>query len=577
MAEGNAGPERPASLARPPVILEGHPLYRNRRRCGLLVALGLIFAVLAAPALAAAAETGLILLGQASEVVPLPLAVEPLGDDVVAVSGTTVGGEQPQGALVFRPAATAPPATAPGGIPAGPPPSPSIGAASCAGVAVGTDDDPQALIDSRPEGTTFCFSAGVHRLSQDLRPKPGQTFVGLRGAVLNGSQVLSQFRKAGSAWVADGVTQTFYLHGECETEGYEGCRDGFDVRIDDTPLWQVDTPQAVGPGTFHRNAETGVLTLGDDPTGRRVEATLAWHAFLGKTRDGQPAPGVTVRGFVVEKFGGMAQRGAIDSDRAEGWLIEGNEVRHNHGAGIASWTAGVVRGNFVHHNGQIGLVGGGSGVLVEGNEIAHNNTQGFDVGWEAGGSKWWDTTDLTVRGNYSHDNAGFGLWTDFNNFRTVYEGNVVADNANGGIFHEISYDATITGNLVSGNGFDGQTWGYGAGIIVAHSPSVTVTGNVVEDNFNGISLIQQDRGAGSRGPWELQDVEVRDNRVRMEVGATGVYSDTGDPAVFDRRLVFEGNDYVSPNPEPFRGREGTLTFPEWRQQGNDQGGTLTQP
>lgn len=88
------------------------------------------------------------------------------------------------------------------------------------------------------------------------------------------------------------------------------------------------------------------------------------------------------------------------------------------------------------------MVGGGSGVLVEDNEIAHNNTQGFDVGWEACGSKWWDTTDLTVRGNYSHDNAGLGLWTDFNNYRTVHEGNVVADNANGGIFHEISYDAT---------------------------------------------------------------------------------------------------------------------------------------
>jgi parallel beta-helix repeat protein len=52
-----------------------------------------------------------------------------------------------------------------------------------------------------------------------------------------------------------------------------------------------------------------------------------------------------------------------------------------------------------------------------------------------------------------------------------YEGNLVEDNEGPGIFHEISYDAEIRINEVSGNG-DDDTWVWGSQILAAASSTV---------------------------------------------------------------------------------------------------------
>ena len=85
-------------------------------------------------------------------------------------------------------------------------------------------------------------------------------------------------------------------------------------------------------------------------------------------------------------------------------------------------------------------------------EIAFNNYAGYKADWEAGGTKFWATTGLVVRNSCVHHNAGPGLWTDYDNIDTLYEGNIVFSNANDGIKHEISYDAIIRDNIVAGNG-----------------------------------------------------------------------------------------------------------------------------
>ena len=86
-------------------------------------------------------------------------------------------------------------------------------------------------------------------------------------------------------------------------------------------------------------------------------------------------------------------------------------------------------GNYVHDNGQMGLGGSGNNILVQGNEIAKNGYwSGIDVLWEGGGFKFADTDNLVVRGNYSHDNNGTGMWTDIDNIHTLYEDNVVVHN-----------------------------------------------------------------------------------------------------------------------------------------------------
>ena len=70
---------------------------------------------------------------------------------------------------------------------------------------------------------------------------------------------------------------------------------------------------------------------------------------------------------------------------APGWIVKDNEVRWNQGKGIKTGSRMQVLRNKVHHQGQLGIAGGGNNVLVQDNEISYNNTAGFTTGWEAGG------------------------------------------------------------------------------------------------------------------------------------------------------------------------------------------------
>jgi parallel beta-helix repeat protein len=271
-------------------------------------------------------------------------------------------------------------------------------------------------------------------------------------------------------------------------------------------------------------------------------------AFHGDGRD------VTVRGLVIERYVPGAQMGAIKAgghtreDGTHDWVVEHCEVRYNDGGGIRIGHRMHILDNHIHHNSQIGIVGVGDDIVVEGNEIAHNNFEReYDYGWEAGGAKFVKTRRLVVRNNWSHHNWGPGLWTDIDNIDTLYEGNLVEDNADTGIFHEISYRATIRNNTILRNGFDRQgDWAYGAGILVAHSPDVAVYANSVEDNHNGILGIQQDRGRGAYGVHVLENLHVHGNRIVQRSGqwAAGVAQDVDDRRVFARDLRFESNRYV---------------------------------
>ena len=221
----------------------------------------------------------------------------------------------------------------------------------------------------------------------------------------------------------------------------------------------------------------------------------------------------------------MIQRGGGAYD----WLVEDNEIRRNGGVGIAAGPGWLVIDNYVHHQGQLGVAGSGDAITYEGNEIAFNNTDNLDPGWEAGGSKFVHTTNLVLRDNYVHDNKGPGLWLDGNNIYALYEGNRIVDNYGPGIDHEISYDAVIRNNWVEGNGFGVQGWIDGAGILIGDSSNVQIYDNTVLWNNDGIAGKHTGRGSGDYGPYQLKNLWVHDNVIAMEVGQTGVVTNTSDP------------------------------------------------
>jgi parallel beta-helix repeat protein len=295
---------------------------------------------------------------------------------------------------------------------------------------------------------------------------------------------------------------------------------------------------------------------------------------------GGGAKNVQIRGLEIRKYNSPLQRGAIGPEfptAMDGWLIENVDVHDNFGAGVTLGSRSTLRNSRVHDNGQIGIKANGpvTDVLFDNVEVDHNNTNNNDAGWEAGGSKFSDTTNLTVRNCYVHDNNGPGLWTDINNYNTLYENNRVENNLGPGIFHEISYDGIIRNNTITGNGLNWHPWLWGAGIQIAASSNVEVYGNTVTGNGNGISLIQQNRGSGTRGAWIVQNVNVHDNTISGS-GYTGAVQDMNDNSIFtSRNNRFQHNTYHSPTGWAWNNDNQIGSFSTWQSYGQDTTGTAS--
>jgi parallel beta-helix repeat protein len=439
-----------------------------------------------------------------------------------------------------------------------------------AGVAPGQDI--QAQINALPTGGTLRLLAGTHRLPGPLVPKSGITLTGDPGAIVSGARVLSGFTRSGSYWTVGGQTQeNGPIMGSC-LAAYPRCNRPEELYIDDVPLRHVASLGDVGPGRWYFDYGADRIYFYDDPTGRRVEAAVVSHAFGGS------ASNVTIEGLVIEKFANRAQQGAVDGVQSSGWTVRNNEIRLNHGLGLRLGTTMNAIDNYVHHNGQLGVGGVGDNILVEGNEISYNNTAGYDPDWEAGGTKFVQTLYLLVRNNFVHHNYGPGLWTDIDNRSSVFEGNLVEDNLRMGILHEISYAIVIRNNTVRRNGFGLASWVWGAGIVISSSSNAEVYGNVVEDNAGGIVGVQQNRGSGPYGAYQVSNLWVHDNTVRLTQGYMGIGQDVGDTSYFtSRNNRFERNTYsVGSYSYPFAWMDAARDYSQWRSFGNDVTGTLTQ-
>ena len=403
----------------------------------------------------------------------------------------------------------------------------------------------EAIVGHAPEGTRFLLEPGIYR-QQTIRPKNRQEFIGQEGAILSGAMVLASWTEYSGLWKHEGLPEPLEFRGECD-EGRELCGRREDLFVNGRIYQRVAFLEDLGPGTWYYADRSAHMS--DDPTGQLVELGVTPLAFGGS------AEGVLIEDLVVEKYASNAQEGAIFTDEARGWRLSNVTARWNHGAGLSFGPQTQVEGGSFSHNGQIGIAGsGGEGSSIEGVEIAFNNYAGYNAGWEAGGTKFWATTGLVVRNSCVHHNAGPGLWTDFDNIDTLYEGNTVFSNANEGIKHEISYDAIIRDNIVAGNGGGFDEWLWGSQILVQNSSNVAVYGNLVEvaaDFGNGISVVHQDRGQGAHGPWQAFRNGVHDNTIVQlgSHGQNGIATDE-DGASFwkEANNEFDRNTYIVANP-----------------------------
>ncbi|MPZ99224.1 MAG: hypothetical protein GEU80_07770 [Dehalococcoidia bacterium] len=474
------------------------------------------------------------------------------------------GGDTPDGT----------PTATPIGIPTSGGQQPSVsGSAPNGAVEVRPGDNVQSMVNSKPGGTTFYLAAGVHRM-QSVAPKDGNTFIGAPGAAMRGSRELSSWDRAGSNWVIGGQTQEGRRVGACEFLP-NGQRDTMCVYpeqlfIDGERLTQVGSLSQLGSGKWYFDYGRDRIYIADNPSGRLVETSVTDMAFYGNARN------VTIRGLVIEQYASPAQVGALQGKDGSGWVVDGNIVQYNHGVGIRTGTGMQVLNNTVLHQGQIGITGAGSDVVVQGNEIAYNNESFYKPRWEAGGTKFVKTRNLVVRDNYVHHNTGPGIWTDIDNVHTLFEGNRVEYNTGQGIKHEISYDAIIRGNTARFNGTNHDVWLWGAQILVQNSPNVEVYNNTVvagESAGDGIAGVNQDRGTGSHGKWELRNLWVHDNDITYLGNGqnSGVAGNCGDNNRFSGNTYRAPRDYQDKNWWEWCGR---TSFGGLQKIGQEAGGNL---
>ncbi len=390
---------------------------------------------------------------------------------------------------------------------------------------------------------------------------------------MSGARIIDQFTQSGPFWAATGQTQEGAVGpGRCKPE-YPGCRRPDDVYFDDRPLRRVMSLAELGHGEFYFDYPKDTIFIADNPRTHTVEAAVTPTALIGRGREGHG--GGLVSGLTIEKFAGNGIQGNDWS-----WTVQGNDVRLNHGTGILVDRDGVVRNNYVHDNGQIGIASGGEtrvNDLVEGNEVAFNNYAGYAPGWEAGGMKWCLTTHLTIRENYIHDNYGSGIWTDTGTTDVLIEKNRVNDNDAEGVIVEASSDAVVRNNWIRGNGFfvSEPVWLLGAGILNENSADVSVYGNVLVDNFNGIGGTQRPRPTASPN---LTNFLVHDNMItaRRGRGVTGLIETIGDPSYYTSKgnRFWHNTYYLGCQARPFVWSSSTggwayITTEQWLEADND--------
>jgi hypothetical protein len=413
-------------------------------------------------------------------------------------------------------------------------------------IAVEPGSSIQAAVDLAGAGAILCLKKGVHR-AQAVRPRAGQIFYGESGTVLNGSKLLDGFRREKNYWVANSQLQRVPRHGECLPSA-PACDQPEAVFIDDKPLTKVLSKDALASNEVYIDYASGRVYLSDDPTNHKVEATIATFAFKSY------APDVVIRNLTVEKYGSPAQDGAIHAREGARWTIENCVARLNSAGGISVGTGSRIRNCDVHHNGQIGINGNGNDILIEGNRIWSNNMYGFDPDWEAGGVKVAESDGVTFRGNHVFDNNGPGLWCDIECRNVVYEDNVVENSEHAGIFHEISFNAMIRRNVVrhSARGRGGL---WDAGILVAASQGVEVTGNTVNVELGGCGIMLLDQGRrNDRGAiYKTRNNTVRDNEMTFEgAPCAGGTSDT-KPEDENFVIIENGNNLFDANTYRVRG------------------------
>jgi len=344
----------------------------------------------------------------------------------------------------------------------------------------------QKANSTAPARSTIVTRGGVYR-GVNLVVDKTLTFQAYPGEEvwLKGSEVLTSWTKDGTVWRSDGwVPRSSMAPGGDPgfiDPAYPAADYPDQVFLDGVPLGQVLQKSQVGSGKFYVDHTVQKLWIGDDPTGKLVEASsVAIAMFVA-------APGTKILGLAFVHYAPNTATPAAVVLNAPDITVENCVFAFNSYAGlqfngnVKNMSLGyVVRGNDFVYNGGRGLGGyAPNGSLVEKNYVGYNNTEHFKVGWDAAGAKFAHAWHLVVRDNVFEGNLSKGFWCDFACYDLKFVRNIAKGNAGAGFYYELSQNAIIASNLVYNNQI---------GINATQSGDLAVWNNTISNNGSDIAI-----------------------------------------------------------------------------------------
>ena len=418
--------------------------------------------------------------------------------------------------------------------------------------AVGSEVAPKAslaaAIAAAQAGGTVVLRGGTYRQAVPGNVSKALTVQAWPGEVvwLDGSDVVTGWVAAGGRWVRSGWTAQFdhsasYTYGSNAGNFVNASRP---LAAWPDQVWIDDVRQEIvaadpGPGQFAVDYAAGTLTLGSDPTGKQVTATVRATCLV------LAAP-VTLRGLGVRRYGTpLPALGMVNIVSAGA----GSRVEQCHfqdcatqllsvGGGTDAARTVVTRNTFrgggmtgVHSNNSAGCV-----FDFTQNVVDDTNWRGFNVQPASAALRTSRSLRAYVAHNVITATAGVGVWFDVFSRECVVVNNLVDGVADMGVCFEISQGCMIVGNRIRNSARQG--------LLVLASADVEAWNNEVERSTQFDLAFKDD----ARGPDSEFGVEVYVRRSAIKnnvISNPNAESTTGwRVVVYDSALVLPADGMV---------------------------------
>ncbi len=292
----------------------------------------------------------------------------------------------------------------------------------------------QRLVNMSPGATTFCVRTGVHRLTNSITPKTGNTFVGEYGAILDGT-------------------------GWSTTDPDAAAFKALSVNVDNVTIRNL---------TIRNMPQHGITIYYQDSD----HWTIEYNEIANNKFGIEFAPNSTIRYNYIHHnvsstptASSPAERGgAYLCQRCDNSVLEGNEIAYNGTEQkVANHSANVVfRNNFVHHNLGDGIwydTNSNAGALIDGNRVEDNGRDG--ISFEA-------SIGATIRNNTVRRSGDAAVFISMSQNAQIY--NNTLDANFGGIQYFLNCESLSSGEDVKNNAAHDNT------VVVGTQSSAYATG-----------------------------------------------------------------------------------------------------